>query len=85
MEAAEEVAFYGGEETEKYIIERDYFALIKHINRVLRMKFWHGIVEEGIIKYDKMIRARALNANWCLPRQVALGKPGSKSIPIVSR
>ena len=50
VEAAEEVAFYGGEETEKYLIERDYFALVKHINRVLRMRVWHGIVEEGIIK-----------------------------------
>jgi len=51
VESAEEVALYGGEETEKYIIERDYFGLVKHINRVLRMRIWHGIVEEGIIKY----------------------------------
>ncbi|KAG8888118.1 hypothetical protein FRB98_008384 [Tulasnella sp. 332] len=51
VESAEEVAFYGGEETEKYIIERDYFRLVKHINRVLRMRLWHGIVEEGIIKW----------------------------------
>jgi ABC-type uncharacterized transport system fused permease/ATPase subunit len=51
VESAEEIALYGGEETEKYIIERDYFGLVKHINRVLRMRIWHGIVEEGIIKY----------------------------------
>ncbi|KAG8904525.1 hypothetical protein FRB99_001608 [Tulasnella sp. 403] len=51
VESAEEVAFYSGEEVEKYIIERDYFALVKHINRVLRMRVWHGIVEEGIIKW----------------------------------
>ncbi|KAG9031529.1 hypothetical protein FRB95_002664 [Tulasnella sp. JGI-2019a] len=51
VESAEEVAFYGGEETEKYLIERDYFGLVKHINRVLRMRLWHGIVEEGIIKW----------------------------------
>ncbi|KAG9047290.1 hypothetical protein FS837_002598 [Tulasnella sp. UAMH 9824] len=51
VEASEEVAFYGGEQVEKYIIERDYFALVKHINRVLRMRVWHGIVEEGIIKW----------------------------------
>lgn len=50
VEASEEIAFYGGEETEKYLIERDYFSLIKHINRTLRMRVWHGIAEEGIIK-----------------------------------
>ncbi|KAF9514886.1 hypothetical protein BS47DRAFT_1372211 [Hydnum rufescens UP504] len=51
VDASEEVAFYGGEETEKYLIERDYHGLVKHINRLLRMRLWHGIVEEGIIKW----------------------------------
>ena len=50
MEAAEEVAFFGGEDTEKMLIDRDYFGLVKHINRVLRIRLWHGVVEEGIIK-----------------------------------
>lgn len=49
-EFAEEIAFFGGEETEKMLIERDYYGLIKHINSVLRIKVWHGIAEEGIIK-----------------------------------
>ncbi|KAH7104761.1 adrenoleukodystrophy protein [Auriculariales sp. MPI-PUGE-AT-0066] len=51
VEASEEIAFYGGEETEKLLVEREYFALVKHINRVLRIRVWHGIVEEGIIKW----------------------------------
>lgn len=51
VEASEEVAFYGGEQAEKLLLERDYFALVKHINRVLRIRVWHGIVEEGIIKW----------------------------------
>ncbi len=50
-EFAEEIAFFGGEETEKMLIERDYFGLVKHINRVLRIRVWHGIMEEGIIKF----------------------------------
>ncbi|KLO20044.1 hypothetical protein SCHPADRAFT_992162 [Schizopora paradoxa] len=50
-EFAEEIAFFGGEETEKMLIERDYFGLVKHINRVLRIRVWHGIMEEGIIKW----------------------------------
>ncbi|KAF8334075.1 adrenoleukodystrophy protein [Cantharellus anzutake] len=51
LEASEEVAFYGGEETEKYLIERDYYGLIKHLNRTLRLRLAHGIAEEGIIKW----------------------------------
>jgi ATP-binding cassette subfamily D (ALD) long-chain fatty acid import protein len=34
---------YHGEEFEKNVIERGYFALVKHVNRVLRIRVWHGI------------------------------------------
>lgn len=37
------------------LIERDYFGLVKHINRVLRIRVWHGIMEEGIIKYELLV------------------------------
>ncbi|KAM5532194.1 hypothetical protein V8D89_014150 [Ganoderma adspersum] len=50
-EFAEEIAFFGGEETEKMLVEREYAGLIKHENRVLRRRWWHGCVEEGIIKW----------------------------------
>ena len=50
-EFAEEIAFYGGEETEKMLVEREYAGLIKHENRVLRRRWWHGCVEEGIVKW----------------------------------
>jgi hypothetical protein len=33
---------YHGEEFEKNVIERGYFALVKHVNRVLRIRVWHG-------------------------------------------
>lgn len=33
------------------MIERNYFALIKHVNRVLRVRVWHGMAEEGVIKW----------------------------------
>lgn len=51
LENAEEVALYHGEEFEKNVIERGYFALVKHINRVLRIRVWHGMAEEGVIKW----------------------------------
>lgn len=51
LENAEEVALYRGQEFEKNVIERGYFALVKHANRVLGIRVWHGMAEEGIIKW----------------------------------
>lgn len=51
LENAEEIAFYRGSVVEKNIIERGYFALIKHVNRTFRMRMLHGLVEEGIVKW----------------------------------
>jgi ATP-binding cassette subfamily D (ALD) long-chain fatty acid import protein len=51
LESAEEVAFYHGEEFEKNVIERGYFALVKYVNRILRIRVWHGMAEEGVIKW----------------------------------
>ncbi|KAF8649820.1 hypothetical protein AX16_005585 [Volvariella volvacea WC 439] len=50
-EFAEEIAFLGGEETEKMLVEREYASLIKHENRVLTRRWWFGCIEEGIIKW----------------------------------
>ena len=50
-EFAEEIAFMGGEETEKMLVERDYATVILHEHRVLRRKWWFGCVEEGIVKW----------------------------------
>lgn len=51
LENSEEVAFYHGEEYEKNVIERGYFALIKHVNKVLGVRLWHGMAEEGVVKW----------------------------------
>ncbi|GAA5853045.1 hypothetical protein JCM3766R1_000852 [Sporobolomyces carnicolor] len=51
LEHAEEIALLRGSETEKNLIERTYFALVKHINRTFRMRMLYGIVEEGIVKW----------------------------------
>lgn len=51
VEFAEEVAFMKGEQTEKMLIEREYAGLIQHEARVLQKRWWHGCVEEGIIKW----------------------------------
>lgn len=49
--AAEEIGFYRGHSYEKNVVERSYFGLVKHINRVLKVRIWHGVVEEGIVKW----------------------------------
>ncbi|KAM0747920.1 hypothetical protein T439DRAFT_305088 [Meredithblackwellia eburnea MCA 4105] len=51
LENAEEIALYRGSAVEKNLVERQYFGLIKHVNRTFRMRMWHGLVEEGIIKW----------------------------------
>ncbi|KPV77782.1 uncharacterized protein RHOBADRAFT_48039 [Rhodotorula graminis WP1] len=51
LEHAEEVSLLRGAHTEKNIIERTYFSLIKHVNRVLRMRMAYALVEEGIVKW----------------------------------
>lgn len=54
IENAEEVSFYSSHksyEMEKNIIERSYFSLIKHINWVYKVRLWHGMIEDGIIKW----------------------------------
>ena len=45
-EFSEEIAFLGGEETEKLLLEREYGVVMKHENRVLRARWWHGCLEE---------------------------------------
>ncbi|KAK0552710.1 ATP-binding cassette long-chain fatty acid transporter pxa2 [Tilletia horrida] len=51
IENAEEVALFRGHKVEKNVIERAYFSLIKHVNRVYKIRIGHGMVEEGIIKW----------------------------------
>ncbi|KAL7417460.1 ABC transporter transmembrane region 2-domain-containing protein [Mrakia frigida] len=51
IENAEEIAFYRGEQIEKNIIERSYYALIKHLNDVTRVRGWFIMGEEGIVKW----------------------------------
>ncbi|THH02516.1 hypothetical protein EW026_g336 [Hermanssonia centrifuga] len=50
-EFSEEIAFFGGEETEKLLLEREYATLMMHENMVLGKRWWHGCVEEGIVKW----------------------------------
>ncbi|KAF7725939.1 hypothetical protein EC973_009176 [Apophysomyces ossiformis] len=51
IENAEEIALYDGQQIEKDVLDRSYYALIKHVNRIFRLRVPHGILEDFIIKY----------------------------------
>ncbi|KAH0289666.1 hypothetical protein M436DRAFT_75850 [Aureobasidium namibiae CBS 147.97] len=51
IDYSEEIALYHGQEAEKDALDKNYFTLIKHVNRILRRRFYHGIMEDFVIKY----------------------------------
>ena len=51
IENAEEVAFFRGQVLERRLIDRAYFALVKHVNNVFHVRITHGMFEEGVIKW----------------------------------
>jgi len=51
IDYSEEIALYAGHEAEKDTLDKGYFTLIKHVNRILRRRFYHGIMEDFVIKY----------------------------------
>jgi ABC-type uncharacterized transport system fused permease/ATPase subunit len=48
---SQEIALYNSSEIEKNIVERSFYALIKHLNSVIRVKGWYSMGEEGIVKF----------------------------------
>lgn len=51
IDNSEEVALYNGHEAEKDGLDKGYFTLIKHVNRILRRRLYHGVMEDFVIKY----------------------------------
>ncbi|KAJ3357257.1 hypothetical protein HDU83_008070 [Entophlyctis luteolus] len=51
IENAEEVAMFSGETVELGVLDRAYYSLIRHVNRVFRVRIWHSMLEDFVIKY----------------------------------
>lgn len=51
IDNSEEIALYHGHETEKDTLDKGYFTFIKHVNRILRRRLYHGVMEDFVIKY----------------------------------
>ncbi|KAI8082568.1 ABC transporter transmembrane region 2-domain-containing protein [Gilbertella persicaria] len=51
IENAEEVALLDGQAIEKTELDKSYYRLIKHVNRIFRLRVPHGMLEDFVIKY----------------------------------
>ena len=51
IDYSEEIALYRGHEAEQDNLDKGYFTLIKHINRILRRRLYHGFMEDFVVKY----------------------------------
>ena len=47
---AEEIAFYGGQKVEGDHLHNSYMDLVKHINDIIKRKFYYAIVENFLLK-----------------------------------
>ncbi|KAI9308165.1 ABC transporter transmembrane region 2-domain-containing protein [Cunninghamella echinulata] len=51
IDNSEEIALFEGQQIEKNILDKSYYALIRHVNRIFRLRVPHGMLEDFIIKY----------------------------------
>ncbi|KAI5291437.1 hypothetical protein KEM54_004714 [Ascosphaera aggregata] len=51
IDYGEEIALFRGHEVEKDTLDKGYFTLIKHVNRILRRRLYHSFMEDFVIKY----------------------------------
>lgn len=57
---AEEIAFYGGHERERGVINSSFDAITKHIRKVYQMRFANGVVDSILVKYCATMTAYLL-------------------------
>ncbi|KAI8093058.1 ABC transporter transmembrane region 2-domain-containing protein [Halteromyces radiatus] len=51
IENSEEIALFEGQHIEKTILDKSYYALIRHVNKIFRIRVPHGMLEDFVIKY----------------------------------
>jgi ATP-binding cassette subfamily D (ALD) protein 3 len=53
---SEEIAFYGGHEKEKQIVNSSFDKISRHVTRVYQMRFLNGIFDSVFVKYLATVR-----------------------------
>lgn len=48
---AEEIAFYGGHDTEHRYLNSAYKSLVTHLQRIIAVKLWYVMLEQFLMKY----------------------------------
>ncbi|KAI0225955.1 ATP-binding cassette long-chain fatty acid transporter pxa2 [Massospora cicadina] len=82
IENAEEIAFYGGHAAEKSTVEQAYATLTRHIHQTFRVRIFHGMLEDFIIKY----LWGALGLTLCaVPVFVGAGEGAGSTSEVASR
>ncbi|KAG0934350.1 hypothetical protein G6F57_009171 [Rhizopus arrhizus] len=51
IENAEEISLYDGQDIEKVELDKSYYTLIRHMNRIFRIRVPHSMMEDFVIKY----------------------------------
>ncbi|EIE80159.1 hypothetical protein RO3G_04864 [Rhizopus delemar RA 99-880] len=51
IENAEEISLYDGQDIEKAELDKSYYTLIRHMNRIFRIRVPHSMMEDFVIKY----------------------------------
>ncbi|KAI9245155.1 ABC transporter transmembrane region 2-domain-containing protein [Sporodiniella umbellata] len=51
IENAEEISLLNGQDIEKAELEKSYMTLIRHVNKIFRIRIPHGMMEDFVIKY----------------------------------
>ncbi|KAI8987687.1 hypothetical protein BDF20DRAFT_904674 [Mycotypha africana] len=51
IDNAEEISFLNGQTIEKHELDHSYLKLIRHVNRVFKLRVPHGMLEDFVIKY----------------------------------
>ncbi|CAG8460002.1 7915_t:CDS:10 [Paraglomus brasilianum] len=59
---SEEIAFYGGGEREKVVVNGSFDKIVRHVKKIYRLRFANGIIDSVLVKYCATMTAYYLLA-----------------------
>ena len=83
---SEEIAFYGGNERERGIINNSFEAISKHIKKIYQMRFANGVVDSILVKYCATMTAYVLLSRPVFDPEAAtdlMGAAGADATQII--